>query len=161
MCIWMPQQFACLTRYPRALLHPPLLWDNRVGTHLVVVYERWVPAEAASGRSLSQAFTDWLPLVAMLMAANKQKPCMCDLVLDGWMVGGVQDSADLGPALKLWDSQGKDCQFKQKKIFQFRRSSFSIMWASIGKPFACNNEQVSMSHCQMLGKVESGLPAKI
>ena len=161
MCIWMPQQFACLTRYPRALLHPPLLWDNRVGTHLVVVYERWVPAEAASGRSLSQAFTDWLPLVAMLMAANKQKPCMCDLVLGGWMVGGVRDSADLGPALKLWDSQGKDCQFKQKKIFQFRRSSFSIMWASIGKPFACNNEQVSMSHCQMLGKVESGLPAKI
>ena len=118
----MPQQFACLTRYPRALLHPPLLWDNRVGTHLVVVYERWVPAEAASGRSLSQAFTDWLPLVAMLMAANKQKPCMCDLVLGGWMVGGVQDSADLGPALKLWDSQGKDCQFKQKKIFQFRCS---------------------------------------
>ena len=136
MCIWMPQQFACLTRYPRALLHPPLLWDNRVGTHLVVVYERWVPAEAASGRSLSQAFTDWLPLVAMLMAANKQKPCMCDLVLGGWMVGGVQDSADLGPALKLWDSQGKDCQFKQKKnlsiqVFFIFINNVGINWKTV------------------------------
>ena len=158
MCIWMPQQFACLTRYPRALLHPPLLWDNRVGTHLVVVYERWVPAEAASGRSLSQAFTDWLPLVAMLMAANKQKPCMCDLVLGGWMVGGVQDLQISGQHSSCGTPKGRIVNLSKKKIFQFRCSS---MWASIGKPFACNNEQVSMSHCQMLGKVESGLPAKI